>query len=394
MPNFKLFVSWLLKFVWLLFLGYCFLKIMRVALVHDYLNQYGGAEKVLENFSEIFPNAPIYTLIYSKKKMRGAFSNKEIKTSFLQKIPFAKSKHRIFPLLMPIATEQFDLSEYDLVLSDSASFSKGVITKPKTLHVCYCHTPPRYAWDDSHKYIKEFGMSKLIKKLIPFFMNYIRIWDKEAALRVDKFICNSNFVADRIKKYYRKNAKVIYPPVETDKFSIGNQEENKNYFLMVGRLLAYKKFDVAIQAFNKLGLPLKIIGSGPEKKSMQKIANRNIEFLGRVSNEQLPKYYQQCRALIFPQEEDFGIVALEAMSCGKPIIAYKGGGALESVKPEENGIFFNEQTPEALIKAINSFDDKKFNTPQIRDYALKFNKQRFKKQIKEFLDESYENYRN
>lgn len=367
---------------------------MRVALVHDYLNQYGGAEKVLEAFSEIFPNAPIYTLVYSNKKMRGAFSNREIKTSFLQKIPFAKSKHRIFPLLMPVAVEQFDLSDYDLVLSDSASFAKGIITKPNTLHICYCHTPPRYAWDDSHKYIKEFGMPKIVKKLVPFFMNYIRIWDKEAALRVDKFICNSNFVANRIKKYYRKNAKVIYPPVETSKFSLANQEESKNYFLMVGRLLPYKKFDIAISAFNKLGLPLKIIGSGPEKSNLQKIANRNIEFLGEVSSEELPKYYKECKALIFPQEEDFGIVALEAMSSGKPVIAYKGGGALESIKHDQTGIFFEKQTPESLLKAVSSFDAKKFNSPQIREHAIQFNKQRFKKQIKELLDNLYENYRN
>jgi len=362
---------------------------MRVALVHDYLNQYGGAEKVLEAFCEIFPNAPIYTLIYSKKKMKGFFKNKEIKTSFLQKIPFAKSKHRIFPLLMPVAIEQFDLSDYDLVLSDSASFAKGVITKPSTLHICYCHTPPRYAWDDSHKYIKEFRMSKLIKKLVPFFMNYIRIWDKEAALRVDRFICNSNFVADRIRKYYRKNPKVIYPPVETDRFFISDKTEKKDYFLMVGRLMSYKRFDIAIQAFNKLGLSLRVIGDGPEKSNLEKKANRNIEFLGEVSNKELPKYYRECKALIFPQEEDFGITALEAMACGKPVIAYRGGGALESVKEKETGIFFDKQTPSSLISAIDKFDYKRFNAPQIRKHALKFNKKRFKKQIKDFIEKSY-----
>lgn len=206
---------------------------MKIALVHDYLNQFGGAERVLEAFSEIFLNAPIYTLIYDPKKMRGVFSNKKIRTSFLQKIPLVKSYHRIFPFLMPIAIEQFDLSNYDVVLSDTTSFAKGVITRPETLHICYCHTPTRYAWDDSHKYIEEYGLPKFIKRLIPFFMNYIRLWDREAALRVDKFICNSNFVAKRIKKYYDREAKVIYPPVDVKAFSIGSPSREK-FFLMVG----------------------------------------------------------------------------------------------------------------------------------------------------------------
>ncbi|GAI90557.1 unnamed protein product, partial [marine sediment metagenome] len=193
---------------------------MKIALVHDYLNQYGGAERILEAFTKIYPDAPIFTLIYNPQKMRGVFYDKKIHTSFLQKLPLAKSHHRTFPLLMPVAIEKFDLSDYDVVLSDSASFAKGIITKPETLHVCYCHTPPRYAWDDSHKYIKEFGMAKWAKIFVPFFMNYIRLWDREASYRVDKFICNSNFVSQRIKKYYKRQAKVIYPPVDTEKFTL------------------------------------------------------------------------------------------------------------------------------------------------------------------------------
>lgn len=365
---------------------------MRVALIHDYLNQYGGAERVLEAFCEIYPDAPIYTLIYDPKKMRGAFLDKKIQTSFLQKIPFAKSKHRIFPLLMPLAIEQFDLSDYDIILSDSASFAKGVITRPETLHICYCHTPPRYAWDDSHKYIEEFGMPGIIKKLVPFFMNYIRLWDREAALRVDKFICNSNFVAKRIKKYYNREAKVIHPPVDAKEFVPGRKTEN--FFLMVGRLLPYKRFDIAVQAFNKLGKPLKIIGDGPERKKLEKIAKKNIEFLGELSGDKLKEYYQNCQALIFPQEEDFGIVALEAMACGRPVIAYHGGGALESVKEGETGIFFNQQTPESLIKAVKSFRADNFDSQKIRKHALKFDKEKFKKKIKNFVEKSYHDYRN
>ncbi len=369
---------------------------MRIALIHDYLNQYGGAERVLEALTELFPDAPIYTLIYDPKKMRGVFSNKKIRTSFLQKIPFVKSYHRIFPFLMPIAIEQFDLSNYDIVLSDSASFAKGVITKPETLHICYCHTPPRYAWDDSHKYIEEYGFPKIIKRLIPFFMNYIRLWDREAALRVDKFICNSNFVARRIKKYYNRKATVIYPSVDTRAFypvkSDGHQTKEAD-FLMVGRLLPYKRFDIAIEAFNKMGKPLKIIGDGPEIKRLKKLAKKNIEFLGELSGEKLREYYQNCQALIFPQEEDFGIVALEAMACGRPVIAYRGGGALESVKEGETGAFFNEQTSEALMKAVKEFKPKNFNPQKIRQHALKFSKDKFKKKIKNFVERSYYDYR-
>lgn len=364
---------------------------MRVALVHDYLNQYGGAERVLESFTEIFPSAPIYTLVYDPAKISsGAFSDKKIKTSFLQKIPLAKSHHRIFPLLMPLAIEKFDLSKFDLVLSDSASFAKGIITRPETLHICYCHTPPRYAWDDSHKYIKEFALPSIAKIFVPFFMNYIRLWDREASFRVDKFICNSQFVAKRIKKYYNREAKIIYPPVDTKKFSPGSRISN--YFLMVGRLLAYKCFDIAIKAFNKLGVPLKIIGDGPERKRLEKIAEPNIEFLGELCGQELNKCYQNSQALIFPQEEDFGLVPVEAMACGRPVIAYRGGGALESVKEGETGIFFDEQTPEALIRAIKNFRADKFNPQKIRQQALKFDKEIFKKKIKDFIERSYESW--
>jgi glycosyltransferase involved in cell wall biosynthesis len=373
---------------------------MRVALVHDYLNQYGGAERVLESLIEIFSSAPIYTLVYNAEAMKGKFFDKEIRTSFLQKIPFARSHHRIFPILMPLAIEKFDLSGYDIVVSDSASFGKGVITKPETIHICYCHTPPRFAWDDSQKYIKEFSMPKLAKIFIPFFMNYIRVWDKEAASRVDKFICNSNFVAQRIKKYYRQDAEIIYPPVDANFFNVKSSENppatnNKtSYFLIVGRLLAYKKFDIAIEAFNKLELSLKIVGDGPEKKKLKNIARKNIEFLGELREEDLRKYYQECQALVFPQEEDFGIVALEAMACGKPVIAYQGGGALESVKKGETGMFFNEQTPESLIKAVKEFRPEKFNSQIIRAHALKFDKEIFKKKIKEFIEKTYYEHRN
>lgn len=357
---------------------------MRVALVHDYLNQYGGAERVLEAFCQIFPNAPIYTLVYDMNKTGLVFESRKIYTSFLQKAPFAKNHHRSFLMFMPFAIEQFDFSQYDLVLSDSASYAKGVIVPSNVRHICYCHTPIRYAWDDSQKYIDEFGYSSFVKKFIPLFMTYIRFWDEQAALRVDKFIANSNFVAERIRKYYHCESAVVYPPVKTDLFYVSNSKPD-DYYLIVGRFLPYKMFDLAIDAFNKLKLPLKIIGDGPEKTRLQKKANSNIEFIGRVSNKKLKEYYTNCKAFIFPQEDDFGIVAVEAMASGRPVIAYKGGGALEIVKSGITGLFFDKQTPEDLIKIILEFNNKNFNPQIIRAEAMKFDQEFFKDKIKNII---------
>jgi len=357
---------------------------MKVALAHDYLNQYGGAERVLEAFCQIFPKAPIYTLLYDKEKTGFAFDNKDIRTSFLQKIPLVKAHHRPFLMLMPLAIEQFDFSEYDLVLSDSASYAKGIITSPKTLHICYCHTPIRYAWDDSQKYIEEFGYSRIIKKVIPFFMSYIRIWDEKASDRVDHFISNSKFVSERIKKYYKRDSEVIHPPVKANLFYLS--KEIDNYFLLVGRFLPYKRFDLAIDAFNQLGLPLKIIGDGPDRKRLEKKAKGNIEFVGLVSDDKLRNYYSHCKAFIFPQEEDFGITAVEAMASGRPVIAYKGGGALEIIQEGITGLFFEKQTSDDLIKVLKNFNEADFNPEKIREKAMEFNEENFKKKIKEFID--------
>lgn len=363
---------------------------MKIALVHDYLVQYGGAERVLEAFTEIFPKAPIYTMVYDKKLMKGAFSDKKIHTSFLQKIPFIGSHHRLFPLLMPIAIEQFDLADYDIVLSDSNSYAKGVITMPHTLHITYCHTPMRYAWDDCHKYLREFKYSNLTKKLVPFAMNYIRLWDKISADRPDKYIANSKFVASRIKKYYNKEAVIINPPVNTKKFFISDNIED--YYLMVGRALPYKRFDIVIQAFNELKLPLKIIGKGPEMNKLKKYAKKNISFLGHLSDKEMSGYYSKCQAFVFPSEEDFGIAPLEAMASGRPVIAFRGGGALETVVENETGVFFTEQTSQSVMKAVKNFNSDRFDSEEIRRRALNFDKKMFKEKIKEFIEEEYKKF--
>jgi len=292
---------------------------------------------------------------------------------------------------MPYAIEQFDFSLYDVVLSDSSSFAKGIITKPETLHICYMHTPMRYAWDDCQKYTQEFGFPKFIKRFVPFAMNYIRIWDKASADRVDQFMANSNFVAKRIKKYYRKNSVVINPPVATKNFY--TKKEHKDYFLMVGRLIAYKRHDIAIKAFNKLGLPLKIIGRGPEMNRLKKMAKSNIEFLGRVSEKDLPKYYAECRAFIFPQEEDFGIVAMEAMASGRPLIAYHGGDIPEHMEEGKSGIFFYDQNPRDIMGAVDKFRDEDYDPEFIRSKSLKFDRDIFKDRIRKHIENELEKHK-
>jgi glycosyltransferase involved in cell wall biosynthesis len=361
---------------------------MKIAFVHDYLVQYGGAERVLECLCELYPYAPIYTILHNKQAMHGVFEDKRIYTSYLQKFPFARKWHRIFPLLMPPAIEQFDFSAYDVVVSDSSSYAKGIITPPQTLHICYMHTPMRYAWDDCQKYTRDFYFPRYIKRLIPFAMNYIRLWDKVSADRVDLFIANSNFVARRIQKYYHKTAQVIHPPVDVKNFFVDDSKSKEKYFLMVGRLIAYKRHDIAIKAFNKLKIPLKIIGRGPELKRLKKIAGPMVEFLGRVDDEELKKYYSKCEAVIFPQEEDFGIVAIEALAMGKPLIAYRGGDIPEHMEEEKMGVFFDEQTSAAIISAINKFQKNEYAGEYIRSRVLKFDREMFKEKMKSFIEKA------
>lgn len=363
---------------------------MKIALVHDYLVQYGGAERVLQAFTELYPYAPIYTLIHDPEAMHGVFSDKRIYTSFLQRSRFVRKHHRLFPPLMPPAIEQFDFSQYDVVLSDSSSYAKGVITRPETLHISYIHTPMRYAWDDCQKYTEDFGFPRLVKKLVPFFMNPIRLWDRVSADRVDRIVANSNFVAARIKKYYRKESLVIHPPVEIDRFGIAPVQ--KDYYLMVGRLIAYKRHDIAIEAFNQLKLPLKIIGRGPELERLKKLAGPTIEFLGRVDEEALPKYYAECRGFVFPQEEDFGIVAIEALASGRPLIAYRGGDIPEHMEDGKMGVFFEEQTSEAVVAAVERFQGMQFNPSYIRSRVERFDKAQFKAKMKDYIETEVANH--
>ncbi|MEM2174603.1 MAG: glycosyltransferase [Candidatus Micrarchaeia archaeon] len=358
---------------------------MKVAIIHDWLTGMRGGEKVLEVLCELFPSATLYTLVYNKEKISPIINQMKIKTSLLQKFPNIEKNYRYYLPIMPKLIEQFDLKDYDLIISSSHCVAKGVKRFRNQVHICYCHSPMRYIWDMFDEYFKK---AKLITKIgAKIFRPYLKRWDVKSSQQVDFFIANSRNIANKIKKYYGKEAKVIYPPVDTNFYKILNKKR-EDFFLVVSALVPYKKISLAIETFNELHLPLKIIGTGPEEEKLRKIAKKNIEFLGWQPNEKLLEYYNKCRALIFPQEEDLGIVPLEAQACGSPVIAYKKGGALETVIENETGIFFYPQTKEALIKAIKDFENLSFSPERCRENALKFSRERFHKEIKEFISES------
>jgi len=364
---------------------------MKTALIHDHLAQDGGAEKVLQVLADMFKQAPIFTLLYEKKNI-DRYAGRQVSASVIQKLPGGIRHYQWYLFFMPIAVEFFDLGEYDLVISDTSSFAKGVITKPDCLHICYCHTPTRYLWSDSHEYLNELKYNKWFKKIISLVLSRIRLWDRAAADRVDLFIANSVTVQKRIMKYYRRDSVVIYPPVETEKFSVLDQTEKtagQKYFLAGCRLAPYKRLDVVIEAFNSLGgdYRLKIFGDGVDMKRLKKLAgdNSRIEFLGRVSDEEKARLYQEAEAFINPQEEDFGITAVESMASGRPVIAYRKGGATETVIEGKTGTFFDIQTAEALAAVIQDFKPESYNPAEIRAQAERFSVANFRRQMEEFI---------
>lgn len=358
---------------------------MKIAIVHDWLTNMGGAEQVVINFKEVYKDAPIYTTFYNPDKLDNKLKNIEVKTSYLQKKKMVENHKKYFPL-MPMAFEKFDLNEYDIVLSSSSSCAKGVLTKPGSIHICYCHTPMRYAWEKRDEYTK--GMGKLKKKLVEILCHYMRIWDVASSNRVDYFIANSTEVQKRIKKHYKRDSIVINPPVRCNMFSIS--ETDGDYYLVLSRLVGYKRFDLAVQVCSELGKKLVVIGEGPEREKLEKLANENVTFLGRQPDEVVKKYMSECKALLFPGEEDFGIVPVEAQSCGRPVIAYGKGGVLDSVIDGKTGVFFKEQTVESLKEAINKFETMKFEKEEIRKHALEFDESMFQEKIRKFVEEKVE----
>ncbi|MEK7130025.1 MAG: glycosyltransferase [Patescibacteria group bacterium] len=356
---------------------------MKVALVHDHLNQIGGAEKVLEVFSDMFPKAPIYTLIFDPKKIGSFLRGKKINESVISRLPLSHLFFRWYLPLMPAATEGYDLRGYDLVLSDSSGMAKGVLTHSKTIHICYCHTPTRYLWSDATVEIDPLEKFPIIGRISQLFRSYLRMWDRLSVDRVDYFIANSKFVAERIKKYYKKDSVVIYPPVDLSKCVMSEQQDK--YFVIVGRMRPYKRFDLAVKAFNRLGIPLKIIGGGEELAHLRENAKPNIEFLGSLPDREKFEIISRAQALIHPQEEDFGITAIEAMGCGRPVIAFDAGGAKETVVDGQTGVLFDEQSWESLGDAVIRFRSKDYDSRIIRAHAEKFGVERFKREISDFI---------
>jgi len=414
---------------------------MKIALVHDYLIRFGGAERVLLNLLQIFPRADIFTLLYDKEKMGKYFPNTRVRTSFLQGLPLARKYHRLLAPFIPAAVESLDLREYDLVISSASAFVKGLILRSGAIHICYCHNPARFLWDYSPQYNQ--GASVLRKILC----HYLRLWDRAAANRVDYFLANSKITAQRIKKYYGRQAKVIYPPVDvkatdlsfaprspfwTNNISLRQKDippmslppaagdsiglpsdsthlfvpktpyalqkdksavlTNKEYFLIVSQLTPYKRIDLAVDAFNKLELPLIIIGQGRDRERLEKMARSNIEFLGWQPDGVVKEYFQNCTALIFPGEDDFGIAPVEAMSHGKPVLAYRQGGATETVLEGITGEFFDDPATESLADGVRRLrlNLKNYSPLVIQKRAELFSPEKFKRSIKEFIIEIFE----
>ncbi len=363
---------------------------MKLAIVHDFLNQYGGAERCVEAFHEIFPEAPIYTSIYLPENLPDSFKSMDIRVSFMQKFPFLKKHFKKYLMFYPGAIESFDLKEYDVILSSSSAFAKGITKGARTCHICYCYTPPRFIWNFKG-YVEKEKFGALGSLLMPPILRILKKWDLAANNGVDNFVAISKAVEKRITNIYSRDSDVIYPPVNTAVFNVSDRSED--YFLVASRLNAYKRIDLVIDAFNKLNLPLRVIGDGPCRKKLQEQANKNITFMGRVDESTLKENYSHCRANIFPGEEDFGIVPLEAQASGRPVIALAAGGALETVIDGTTGIFFNTQTADSLIDAVNRFIamEISFDSAVIRKNALKFDKEVFKSAIQMYVSRKYRN---
>ena len=376
------------------------LRKLRVAIVHYWFVGRAGGERVVEAMAEVFPQADLFCLVVDRDTLAPILKTRKLQTSFLQQVPGAIKFHRHFLFLQAIALEQYDLSEYDLVLSSESGPAKGVLTTSKTCHICYCHSPMRYIWQLYPQYLK--GMSPLVKMIFTLTAHYMRMWDYASAARVDYFVANSEYISSQIRKYYGRDNTVIYPPVDTTEGKIS--KSTGDYYLTVGRLVDYKRVDLAVEACKQLGRPLRIIGSGPQLKELKKLAGPSVQFLGKVSDAELRENLANCKALLFPGEEDFGIVPVEAQSFGRPVIAYASGGILETVRnlePEESlaqdatGILFPEQTPESLVNAILEFEarEMEFSPIAIREHSFQFDKEVFKHKIAEFVRFAVKDFR-
>jgi glycosyltransferase involved in cell wall biosynthesis len=363
----------------------------RVAIVHDWLPLYGGAERVLEQIILLFPGADLYTTIDAVPEgQRGFLQGKHPHTSFIQRLPWGKKAYRNYFPLMPLAVEQFDLSSYDIIISSSYAFAKGVITGPDQLHICYCHSPIRYAWDLHAQYLSQIG--RISALLAQPFLHYVRIWDSRTANGVNAFVANSNFIARRIKKVYGRESQVVYPPVNIEAFA--PEYCKGDYYLTAARLVPYKRIDLIVSAFSRMPTRrLIVVGDGPEMPKIQALASANIEIVGHQPKKRLVELMQKARAFVFAAQEDFGITMVEAQACATPVIAYGRGGATEIVEEGTTGILFHEQTEEALIAAVESFESQPFDAPLMRANAARFSASVFRRRFADAVDIEYSRLR-
>lgn len=361
---------------------------MKVAIVHDWIIDIGGAERCLESIYSLYPSSDVFTLISSYKNAASiGIDRGRITSSFIQRFPASKKLYRNFLPFFPVAVEQFDLSSYDVVISSSHSVAKGALTNSGQLHICYCHTPARYAWDMYHMYLKQSGLTRGLKgRVAKMILHYIRMWDLATVNRVDHFVANSRHTARRIRKTYGRESTVIYPPVDIERFDVRRKKED--FYLTASRMVPYKKIDLVVEAFSRMpGKRLLVVGDGPDLKRVRSRAGENVKILGYQPHEALKELMQKSKAFIFAAEEDFGIVPVEAQACGTPVIAYEKGGSLETVVNGKTGVFFNEQTVESLIKAVREFERLRhgFNPMEIRENAERFGKERFEEEFEEFV---------
>ena len=367
---------------------------MNKALVHDWYCTIGGGEMVVKTLNEIWDDFDHFSLIdtFNDIKRKEILNGKNVTTSFIQKLPTAKRNHRKFLQFYPQAIEQLDVSKYDLIISSSSSVAKGVLTTTNQLHICYCHSPARYAWDLYQQYLLETGLNRgLFGLYAKYILHRFRLWDVISSNRVDYFISNSNYIAKRIKKIYNREAKVIYPPIDTEFFSYYDKKDE--FYLAASRMVPYKKMDLIIETFNNMpDKKLIVIGDGPDFNKNEKLAKDNVELKGFVSREELKFYLQRAKCFVFAADEDFGMLPVEAQSCGTPVIALAKGGTLETIIPEVTGIFFKDHNSKSLKDAVERFSEIKFDSQKIRDHALKFSKQKFKNEMKKFVTEKYDKF--
>ncbi|HET7036116.1 MAG TPA: glycosyltransferase [Thermomicrobiaceae bacterium] len=361
----------------------------RVALVHDYLNQYGGAERVLEVFHELYPSAPVYTSIYAPELMPPAYRAWDVRASFMQRLPGIHRHHQPYLPLYPLAFRRLRLADVDLVLSDSSAFAKGARVPPSAVHVCYVHSPMRFAWDFA-RYADRERFTGTLRRALPPLLAGLRRWDIASAGGVDYLIANSSAVARRIAAYWGREASVIYPPVETEAAEPVAPGEVEDYFLLVSRLVPYKRFDVVVDAFNALGLPLKVVGEGRARAELERRAGPTVQFLGAVSDAEKYRLYARCQAALFPAEDDFGIAQVEVQAAGRPAIALAAGGALDTVVDGQTGVLFPEQTPEAIVAAVRRMQSLSFAPEPIARHAARFSRARFAREIATFVSSCLE----